>query len=362
VLAAMVVVLAIFLSLKFPHTPGLAPGQSRSFRMGFTPWPWAATQEAVDWVHREIRREGDIVGERFEEGVPWAEALSGAPFPQTFQDSLDDHLKRRQAGQQLFLSLNPMNPLRTRLAPSLGAAWDATRFNEDQVKTAYVNYVRRMAALFKPDYLAIGAEVNLLARNDPSQWKDYVELLAHTYKEIKKSYSGVVFVSVEAVALLGPTYSEADEDDQKRALADVLPYCDLLGVSLHPFLSSFLADKIPEELYERIFDFAPGKKTAITEFSYPAQRWSTRMKGATLVFEGTEEKQDAFLGRVLESANSHEAPFVIWLTLRDYDALWESTGRKSDLLVWRDTGLYDERGATRKALHTWRKWFQRPFR
>ena len=73
---------------------------SRSFAMGFTPFPWAATQEAVDWVHQEIRKSGDIVSEHFEEGIPWQEALEGKPFPDEFNEFSTDgsHTSGRATG------------------------------------------------------------------------------------------------------------------------------------------------------------------------------------------------------------------------------------------------------------------------
>jgi hypothetical protein len=331
--------------------------------------PWAATQEAVDWVHREIRANGDIVSEHFEEGIPWQEALEGKPFPEEFTSFLYDRLNHRRKGDRLLLSLNAMDPLRRALAPYRGnkenmplpRPWSSYRFNSPEVKTAYARYVRRMVELFNPDYLAIGVETNLLMRNQPAKWADYIELLSSTYQNIKKTYAGPVFVTVEAVALLGPSYSEANADDQARALKDLLPYCDILGVSLHPFMSSFLAERVPEELYDRVFELAPGKKVAITEASYPARKWSTRVNGTLVEFTGTDEKQEAFLSRLLESAERHEAPFAIWFTIRDYDALWKATGKRNDLLIWRDTGLYDESGSARKALGTWKGWLARKY-
>jgi hypothetical protein len=49
--------------------------------------------------------------------------------------------------------------------------------------------------------------------------------------------------------------------------------------------------------------------------------------------------------------------FVAWFTVRDYDQLWAGALAQDPIaLIWRDTGLFDESGAAREALTTWRDW------
>lgn len=68
--------------------------------MGFTSWPYDATTEAVDWTWSTLRAEGDVVSQHIEEGVPWPEAASGAPFPATFDALLADRKKRAAGAKQ----------------------------------------------------------------------------------------------------------------------------------------------------------------------------------------------------------------------------------------------------------------------
>lgn len=48
--------------------------------MGFTPFPWDMTLEAVMDTGRFIVENGDIISHHLEQGVPWTEALDDKPF------------------------------------------------------------------------------------------------------------------------------------------------------------------------------------------------------------------------------------------------------------------------------------------
>ncbi len=60
---------------KSPPSP--VSQQTRSFRMGFTPFPPDTTPQAAKDVTEFIKENADIVAQHME-SVPWTEALSGA--------------------------------------------------------------------------------------------------------------------------------------------------------------------------------------------------------------------------------------------------------------------------------------------
>ena len=343
--------------------------ETRPFWMGFNPWPYDATTEAVDWTYKAINAKGDVISHHIEEGVPWPEAAAEKPFADDFATSLDMRLKKTEPGKKVFLSLNPINPGRNGLAPYRGSGinmalpspWDKAELNSKEVKSAYLKYLKRMIALFKPDWLAIGIEVNLLARNSPALWPKYVELHRYIYGELKKSNPGLVLIaSFDSNALLDGYSTMDDPAVQKKAFQDLLPFIDTLGISLHPFLSTvYFADSIPEDMFDRIFTLTK-KPVAITESSYSAQPWTLHVNGGAIEFKGSPEKQVAFTSRMLEAARKYKAPFVVMFTIRDYDALWNVIGKSDLALPWRDTGLYDEDGKPRPALETWEAWLKRP--
>ncbi|MBL0729610.1 hypothetical protein [Piscinibacter sp. HJYY11] len=352
------------------------PAAARQSYLGFSPWPYDSTQSAVDWTWGAIRSDGDIISQHLEEGVPWPEALTGAPFPASFAQMLVDR-RNRANGQRILVQINPLNLGRDGLADlrtqnvinaALPAPWSSYAFNHPDVLAAYRNFALRVADALAPDVLQIGIEVNELRRKQPTLWNQYVELHCSTYNAIKMARPSLtVTVSILAPALFPEYSAEYNLADQQAALDDLAPCTDQAAFSVHPFISGLLADSLPNSYFDTLFNRLPptlrGKPKAISETSYPAQVWSMSVNGTTLTWHGSPTKQQQYVGLMLDAAQRHQLRYVIWYSVRDYDALWEGAlGRDQLSLLWRDTGLYDEAGAARDALVLWREALARPIR
>ncbi len=350
----------------------IAFDNSRPYYMGFSPWQYDSTFEALDWTYARIAAEGDIISHHMEEGVPWPEAYSGAAFPASFQAEIEGRVTRKVAGQKVVLQISPLNVARNGMAlyrgntpnEALPSLWDTYALDSDQVKTAFLNYAERMIGYFQPDYLLIGVEVNLLIRNNDALWAPYVALNSYVYTELKKTHPSLpVSVSVFCVPYF-PQWSTVDNapglpGKQAQGLIDLSPHIDFISYSVHPFMSGLLAETFPDDYLDTLFNLLPGKPVAVSESSYPAQVWSL----GGLTFNGSQEKQKNFLSLLLSSSRRAQAEFVIWFAIRDYDALWSGLLNSSDAaLPWRDTGLYDEAGNERTALSTWRSVFFKAYR
>jgi hypothetical protein len=343
------------------------PPATRSFHLGFSPWPWDATAAAVDWTWATVRAEGDLVSHHLEEGVPWPQVAAGVdtPWPVSYQGLITRH---RQEGHGRFhlVSINALNVGRDGLAPLRGeqvnqplpAPWSGAALDSEAVKAAYVNYARRMSAELAPDVLLTGIEVNLLIEKNPALWPAFVALQCHTYQALKASHPGVpVGVSLFALALLPEWSGEYDLAQQQTALAQLAPCVDVVAWSVYPYMSSLLADSLPADFFARFVARLPeglrGKPMGISESGYPAQTWS--LQGLT--WNGTPAKQRDMVALMLSEAQRLDMRFVAWFTVRDYDALWAGAlGEDPIALIWRDAGLFDESGLGREALGTWRSW------
>lgn len=335
---------------------------TRPFSMGFSTWPYDLSLQAVQWTDQAIKQHGDIIEQHFEEGVPWPEALAGQAYQPGMEREISSRVQRMGRCRRV-VSISPLNMSRNGLAPYRGEScnmslpwqWQHKRLNDSQVKAAYLQYVERIIGAMQPDYLLIGVEVNLLQRCRDTSWQDYLDLHRYIYEQVKHRHPSLPIVaSVVATSYFAGLCKEDNAALQRRELKKLLPYVDILGFSVHPFMSVLTAEKVPDQaFFHELFSLAEGKPFAITESSYPAQKWNMNIGLINVPFNGSEEKQAQFLQAMLTQSLIAGPRFVCWYAVRDYDQLWEKLKQEPLLIVWRDTGLFDEKGKARPSLALW---------
>jgi len=356
---------------------GRACDDRRPFRLGFTPFPPsvpAPDGQALTETYELLRQNGDLIAHHFDDGIPWPEALAGGGFESYHPNLQADWAFRRSmspAGHQVYVAITPISISRDQLAPYRGAEtdtpldlvgpeWAVADFDSEIVKTAFLNHAVTTIEFFRPDYLAIGIEVNLLKKLSPERWPAYLALHRDTWSELRIRYPSLpIFVSITAADMLGEL-TDADLEDQRDALADLEPYMDLIGISFYPFLSSLGIGPVPREIFQQI-DQLSRKPKAIVETGLPAQFQSLQIApGAPpFVIDGTPEAQQDFIQALLTEAQRYRFRFVVNFIAQDYDALCNSIECMGWERLWQDTGLWDEDGQARPALSVWRENLQR---
>jgi hypothetical protein len=331
----------------------------RPYRLGFTPFPYDVSAEAVEYSYDILNTDADITAHHFDDGIPWPEALAGTDYHANVMGDWKYRKENTPAGHSVYVAVTPINLMRDGLAPYRGetgdmplpSPWDTYAFNHEDVKKAYLNYCVKVIDYFNPDYFCIGIEVNLLMHHAKSKWNAFVELHRYVYGELKALYPDrVVMVSFTGMDLIDG-YTDSDYADQMTAFQEVIDYSDYYGLSLHIFISSLADGSLPDSVFEDIFSLS-SKPLGICETSYPAESFS--VYGGSITFAGSEEKQDDFFKKLFSFSDVYAARFVINFVIRDYDALWESIGSPDDFTkLWRDTGLYDENGTPRIARNRW---------
>ena len=167
---------------------------TRIFAMGFTPFPYDVDPltigAVVDDIYARLAGDADLVAHHFDNGVPWNAALADSyPYAGHIMDDWALRKSRSPAGHKLYVSVTPINLARDGLALLRDSADDMPLvspfdthagngdFDHADVRTAYLNYCKRVIAYFDPDYFAIGIEVNLLRKNtDSATWVKYKAL------------------------------------------------------------------------------------------------------------------------------------------------------------------------------------------
>jgi hypothetical protein len=342
--------------------------ETRSFYLGFTPFPYEASLQAVDYTYQTIAREADLICHSFDEGVPWPEALSGQPFSQHVQNDLNSRKARTPAGHRVFVQVTPLNFGRNGLALYRGTAneqplpapWATARFNNDLVKRAYLNYCERMIQHFQPHFFGFSIEANLLLGNAPKLWPDYLELHQFVYQELKKKFPQLTLLfSWHAGYLLRGYENRQDYDAQEAAVRVLNDYTDVFGVSAYLYATNFGTASLPPDFFARLRALTGRLPLAMTETGYLAQTLELDVP-ARITVPSDEGKQRAYFEWALAGANEYNFLFFNNFVLRDYDQLWQQIGGVRDITaLWRDTGLFDETGRERPALQIWRQYLQR---
>lgn len=351
--------------------PSLVEPTVRSFALALSSFAYdqvpdqALDDSVLDQLYAVIAADADMVMHHFDRGVPWTEALfddfssPDPPYSENVLDVWSKHRARTPAGHQVAISVNPLGVPRDRLAPYWGfgegfylddelgivgtgvsadyhdrllpVPFDTMAFDDPAVKAAYLNYLRRIIDYFDPDYLVTGVEVNLLVDStDSSHFDAWLELQQFVYTELKAdpAYAATpLVVSIAGEFLLDdeigvPLLIDNIQDPALRsrhesALVALAQYADVIGLSLYPTKTRFVANQIPvyvfDQLFERIGELT-SKTFAITETGFP----STSFTLDTVTVDGSPEKQARYLELLLAEAQaSGKVEFVTNFSARD---------------------------------------------
>jgi hypothetical protein len=344
--------------------------QSRNFYMGFTPFPYESSVDAANFTYARLSEDADIINHHFDNGVPWIEAFSGDDFSESIMGDWNFRKSQTKASHKIYLSVTPINFTRTGLAAyrgeqdnmALPSPWDTYSFNSIEVKTAYLNYCKRIIDFFNPEYFNMAIEANLLYVNNPARWSEYLELHQYIYSALKASYPSLpIFCSVSGAYLLEGFINNNDHVQQRLAVLQLLEYSDLYSLSFYSYLTTYLGNPYPANTFDALFNLSD-KPLAIAETGYAAQTFSIDIGSGLIKIESDQEKQEKYIRDLLTACMKRETKFVINFVVRDYDQLWAQIGSPNDIAIaWRDTGLIDENGEPRKAYSTWKEFKARKF-
>lgn len=346
--------------------------ETRSFRMGVTPWPADFTATAVNQAYQFIQTDCDLISQHLDDGIPWQEALDGRDFPQTFQQDISGRIARTPTGKAVLLSVAPLDLSRKKKAPCYTANgtnpvpqeviqyWADLPMDHPQVINAYCNYLNRLIALFKPDFVNYGVESNLSTWPE-TEFVHYRNFLASVYQNMKQTHAGIPFFI---------SFMTEDDAHSVQFAAQLTTYTDWIALSSYPYISSLSAasgnlnpDALPANYFERYFELDPKKPVAFAETGYAAENMNIPEFQINRVIN--EQQQQAYLEKVLSICRVKKARMLVWFCSYDYDAAIQ-TLRNSGLYqpifsLWKDIGLYNESGRGRPALQSWKREFQTPF-
>lgn len=332
------------------------PITQRPFGMGFTRWPADLTLEGVQTAQDFAHTHGDIVSVMFIGGIPWQEALDGKPFSKDIENNFQ---YRPPKGKKLFLSISSLNTERKGMAPYWGEkdnmplppAWANRTFDSPEVKKAYLNFTLRSIEAMKPDYLAIGVELNVLMSHDLMRWKQVKELTRETYTTVKAKYPTLPVFFTTDVLHYKRLHSEAKESAQEKEVADLMRYSDIFAMSIYPYMSYGVPRPTPPDF----FDFARTFKKPIAVSESGMTSRDVALKSPKITLYGSEKEQKQFMELLLQCALRDKYAFVINFATTDFEKRCQKLPAPTDDLarIWAYTGLQTEDKKPKPALVVW---------
>jgi len=346
-------------------TSNTQPSNTRSFFMGFTPWPYEATLSAITHTYTLIQDNGDIVSHHLMSGIPWEAAYNKTPLPTNVENDISAMINQTREDKVIYLAIDSLNAARNDLAQNWGnngeearpSPWDTRKFNDPETIEAYSHFALSMIERFKPMYFNYAPEISELILNDNEKFNEFTAFADQVSKNIKHTYPDLPLMV--SVALKSPNSASAVNIESGMAKLDA--FIDMIGISVYPYAFYEHNDKgdpntMPPDWVSQISSIAKNKPIAVTETGWIAEDLSIATFGYSETSDNNKQKE--FLSTLLTNANDLSMEFVIWFSVVDYDSLWNSILGQDDVSkLWKDTGLYDENLNSRPAMEHWRQYY-----
>lgn len=329
--------------------------------IGFTPWPYDLTEQAVNETYSFINENASMISHHFDGGVPWVEALEKEELPDHLQSEWAKRRANTDAHLKIFLSLTPLNFDRDALAPYWGDSsenlplpknWASKALDDMDVIDAYAYYALKAVEYFKPDYLAIGIEANIMITKNHKKWDAYLALNQAVYEIIKNKYPALpVFSTIQYEHYRGiEDAAKENHHLQNAAVKALMKHSDILGLSTYQY--GFLhPNKIDDAYFDAALKF--NKPIAIAEAG--AMSKTTMVMGMPLL--SSKKNQLQFWEMIFDHAQKHRFKFVInWVPI-DFDPMLPKLPKNMREIAkaWVHTGMLTHKKIEKPAFKLWKK-------
>ncbi len=349
--------------------PPPPPVEQRAFYMGFTPWLYEASLDAIDVTYSRISTHGDMIKHQIQGGIPWQESLDQTAYHENVEAEIQGRLDNTASGTQIFLAIDSLNTSRDGLSPNWGeidnqplpGEWANRSWSSPEVIEAYINFSVDMINRFQPTYFEYGTEASELILNNPIGYAEFVIFSQAVHSTLSTLYPNLKLMT--SVAIKSPSSSEMQLIE--AAYSELMPYTDVLGISVYPYVffnhnDRGDPDNMPVDWLSQINNIAGAKPLAISETGWIAE--DLEITEFQYAETSDETKQAAYSTQLLQAAEDMNMEFVIWWTISDFDTLWNNELAQDPVAkIWKDIGLYDENQSPRPALQVWDSWLQRNY-
>lgn len=329
--------------------PGPDPiGEPRTYAVGWAPSAPRPDVSLFLALVDSLARVSDVT--IVQQPVPWPELLAGAPIDSLVTDRANVAAFLRARGLDIVWLVDPLDGLdRRKEDPGLV---DAGRsILEPEIRAMHDDWVLRIAAAIRPEWLGLASEVNTLAAiGDPALYAAILDMSNTLAPQVRAASPGTqVFVSFQvdqANGFLG------DPVIDHFALIDDFDI-DALGLSSYPVFVFDDPSDVPAN-YFAVFDAATDLPLIFVEGG-----WNS---ADTQLTSGTPQEQVDFMSRYEGLLDGVNAELWVMLTFTDLDipSLGLPPDRAATLSNFAFMGILDADLNRKPAYAEWERIFNRP--
>jgi hypothetical protein len=246
-----------------------------------------------------------------------------------------------------MLAIDPTLPSDRGALAGVPASLAEQGFASEELRSAFISYATYLALNYKPAYLVLGTEVDLIFRNrGDASFRNFVSLYFEAYDAVKAvSPETKVFPTFQYENMLG-ILSDPPTQPAWSLVARFQPKIDVLAVTSFPRAVFDSIAEVPGDYYEALhgrFDLPVG---------FVSVGWSSVVDGAP-----DESSQLAFLLRAVAAADRLNSPFLIWFLAQDPESQDRNAAESLSTM-----GLIDALGTEKNVMRVWQTQLGRPLR
>lgn len=208
----------------------------------------------------------------------------------------------------------------------------------ETIKQIYESDVVAFAGKYKPAYLGLGIEINLLYEKSPEDFEEFVEFYNDVYDSVKaESPNTKVFTIFQLEKMKGYTMwsnEPANPDKEQWFLLEKFK-TDICAFTTYPGLVFKDPSEIPRDYYTEIRNYTT-KPIAFTEIGWHSE-------ASPLGWESSEAEQAEFIETFHSITKDLNVEITIWSFLYD----------QKTIEPFRSMGLLREDGTARPAWDSW---------
>ncbi len=180
---------------------------------------------------------------------------------------------------------------------------------DDATKLTYKNSAVAFAEEYKPKYLGLGIEVNVLYEKSPADFEEFVQFYNEVYDAIKASSPNTkvftVFQLEKMKGLNGGLFGGVNNPAEAEwELLDKFPKSDIIAFTSYPGLIYKELSEIPTDYYSEIKSHT-SKSVAFTEIGWHSADSPTGL-------ESSEAEQAEFVKVFFDCTKSLNLEMMIW--------------------------------------------------